>query len=219
MDPYILKQTLSLYSNASWKARLHIRMRMALCPFERVAAFVPVEGLIMDLGCGHGLFTNALALEKPGRYMVGIEPSANKIAVAKATQQKDGRVQFIQGDALSIPIKAVCRAIVIIDVLYLLQGIEQERILRNCFDLLEAGGILLLKTMDSSPRWKVVLNCLEEWLAVRVIRITLGGKNRFTFRSLADWAALFQRVGLETKVFPIDHGYYHPHGIVMGIKP
>ena len=172
----------------------------------------------MDLGCGHGLFANALAIESRERRIVGVEPSAHKLALARVTQPVTGRVCFIQGDALSSPVVGPCRAVLLIDVLYLLTVQEQEQVLRASFDRLEPGGVLLLKTMGVRPRWKAALNRLEEYLAVHVLRITLGKEGAFAFRPLAEWATLCRAIGFETRVMRLDRGYYHPHGVVVGVK-
>jgi SAM-dependent methyltransferase len=218
MDRDILRRVRALYADAPWQDRRHVAVRLALCPFERLAPFVPRAGLIVDLGCGHGVFANALVLESPGRCIVGVEPSARKLAVARAAQSAMGRVQFVRGDALANPVAGPCRAVLLVDVLYLLAPQQQEQVLRTCFDRLEPGGVLLLKTMGDHPWWKVALNRLEEWLAVCVLRITLGGAYGFTFRPLAEWAALCQTMGFDTQIVLLDQGYYHPHGAVVGIR-
>lgn len=214
-----MRQAQALYAGAPWRDRLHVVLRRVLCPFARLAIFVPPAGLIVDLGCGHGLFAHALAIESRERRIVGVEPSAHKLALARATRSATSRVWFVQGDALTNPVVGPFRAVLLIDVLYLLTFKEQEQVLRTSFDRLEPGGVLLLKTMDVRPRWKAALNQLEEYLAVHVLRITLGQEGAFTFRSLVEWAALCRAIGFETRAMRLDRGYYHPHGVVVGVKP
>lgn len=218
MDRTILQQAQALYTDAPWRDRYHVAVRRALCPFERLAAFVPSTGLIVDLGCGHGLFANALALEAPRRCIVGVELSTRKLLAARATQSATGQVHFVQGDLLANPVVGPCRAMLLIDVLYLFTPHQQEQILCMCSERLEPGGVLVLKTMDTLPRWKSALDRLEEWMAVRLFHITLSGRSPLAFRPLAEWAALCQAIGFETKVVRLDQGYYHPHGAVVGLK-
>jgi SAM-dependent methyltransferase len=234
MDRTILQQAQALYTDAPWRDRYHVAVRRALCPFERLAAFVPSTGLIVDLGCGHGLFANALALEAPRRCIVGVELSTRKLLAARATQSAAltpapspaigrgetvaGQVHFVQGDLLANPVVGPCRAMLLIDVLYLFTPHQQEQILCMCSERLEPGGVLVLKTMDTLPRWKSALDRLEEWMAVRLFHITLSGRSPLAFRPLAEWAALCQAMGFETRVVRLDQGYYHPHGAVVGLK-
>lgn len=57
---------------------------------------------ILDLGCGTGLLTRELAVD--GREVIGVDPSAAMLAVARA-QVNAERVRWVEGDAhaLSIP--------------------------------------------------------------------------------------------------------------------
>lgn len=216
MKREVMRRALALYAGAPLGDRLHVMLRWVLCPFERLAEFVPEEGLIVDLGCGHGLFANALALERSGRRVVGVEPSARKLAVARASA---GPARFVRGEAQHNPIVAPCRAVLLIDVLYLLPPAQQEQVLRDVYHRLVPGGVLLIKTMDDRPRWKAALDRLEEWLAVRVLRITLGSAAPFAFRSLREWEALCREIGFQAWSLRLDRGYYHPHGVVVGVRP
>ncbi len=104
MEQAILRQAQALYAGAPWRDRLHVAGRLNLCPFGRLAEFVPLAGLIVDLGCGHGLFANALALESPERFVVGVEPMARKVALARAARPAHRRVEFVRGDASRPPL-------------------------------------------------------------------------------------------------------------------
>jgi SAM-dependent methyltransferase len=219
VDRAILRQTRNLYAGAARPDRLHVGIRMALCPFARLATFVPMAGLVVDLGCGHGLFACALALESERRHVVGVEPAPQKLAAARMAQQRLGRVEFVQGDALANPVCGPCQAFLLIDVLYLLAPDQQEAVLRACFDRLAPGGTLLVKTMDDRPRLKAALNGVQERLAVHLLHVTLGTAGTFTFRPLAEWQALCEAIGFAASVVRLDVGYYHPHGAVIGVRP
>ncbi|HET91513.1 MAG TPA: class I SAM-dependent methyltransferase [Chloroflexi bacterium] len=221
MERATLQRAQALYAGLSWRDRWHVRGRAALCPFERVADFVPRAGLIVDLGCGHGLFSHALALDGPERRIVGVELAAHKLAAARVAQslwERPSPVRFVRGSALANPVAGPCRAILLIDVLYLFPPHHQERVLRASCERLERGGVLVLKTMDERPHWKAALNRMEEWLAVRAVRITLSEGGPFTFRSLAEWESLFRRIGFDPQAVRLDRGYYHPHAVVVGVR-
>ena len=108
------------------------------------------------------------------------------------------------------------QAVTILDVFYLIPCEIQERLLGVCVGNLAPGGVIVLKEMAERPRWKVWLNWLEETLAVRVLRITVGSK--FYFRTRADWQAIFQRLGFTVETIPLDRGYYHPHVVFVARK-
>ncbi len=81
-------------------ARAVARIARALPPVERAYAFarfvimrqkllalmnlvLPGEGRILDVGCGFGLFSAYFALVCPDRRMVGVDPSARRIGMAR----------------------------------------------------------------------------------------------------------------------------------------
>jgi 2-polyprenyl-6-hydroxyphenyl methylase/3-demethylubiquinone-9 3-methyltransferase len=198
--------------------RLHVAARLALCPFRWLSSLVLFAGLIVDLGCGHGHFCHALAEAAPERWVIGVDPSMHKLSIAAAVACQSPNVGFVRGSALSNPVVGPCQAVLLIDVLYLLSRAQQEQVLRNCYDRLVPGGTLLIKTMDARPRWKAALNRIEEWLAVRVLRITLSSGEALAFRSLSEWAALCARTGFETLTVRLDGGYYHPHGAIVEVR-
>jgi SAM-dependent methyltransferase len=212
------QQILAQYARLAPADRYHVALRLTLCPFDRLATFVPRRGLIVDLGCGHGVFALALALESSARQIVAVDPSSLKLAAACQALQDQLQIHLVQGDAGHSPVPSPCSAILLIDVLYLLAPAVQERLIAECYTRLAPGGVLLIKTMGQRPRWKAALNWLQEWLAVRVLHVTASNTRRFSFRPLTEWAGLCSEVGFETLVVRLDRGYYHPHAAVVGVR-
>ncbi len=214
-----LQQLIAGYKRLSTGDRLHMIIRWRVCPMRRIATFVPSNGVIVDLGCGHGLFTQLLA-HVDSRQVIGIDLDEHKIAVAQQLQRPN--LRFLSGD-IAIADLPPAQAITILDVFYLVPYPIQENLLRACASRLAPGGVIILKEMAELPRWKVALNWLEETLAVRVLRLTdysaEQGALRFYFRSRADWQALFARLGFAVETVPLDRGYYHPHVLFLAKKP
>jgi len=50
------RKALALYYDFPLMVRFHNYVRYKTCPFFRIEPFVPREGKIYDLGCGHGFF-------------------------------------------------------------------------------------------------------------------------------------------------------------------
>jgi 2-polyprenyl-3-methyl-5-hydroxy-6-metoxy-1,4-benzoquinol methylase len=208
-----LQELIAAYEQLPRRDRLHMILRWWLCPMPAVAAHVPKKGVIVDLGCGHGLFTLMLARASANRQVIGIDLDARKIAVAR--QARLPNLRFEVGDIGQIEVPPA-QAVTVLDVLYLVPYDVQEKLLAACAARLAPGGVIVLKEMAEVPRWKAWLNRLEETLAVRVLRITVGGA--FYFRPRAGWQALFERLGFAVETTPLDRGYYHPHVLFVARK-
>ncbi len=170
-----MRDAIRLYSDQSFGIRLFVRVRHLLCPLEILENWIPKEGDILDLGCGHGLFTNYMALRAPYRNILGVDPSVKKIKVAKMAGSKVSNVHYILGDINDILENKCFDAITIVDVLYLLPVAKQKEILRACYRMLKKSGILVLKTQDTKPLWRFVWTYIQEMVMVNA-KLTLGDR-------------------------------------------
>ncbi len=211
-----LKDLIRAYPTLSWSDYLHMIVRWRVCPLPRIASFVPGEGIVVDLGCGHGLFAQLLARDCAARRVIGIDLDEDKIAIAQ--QLTFPNLRFVTGNIADTELPQAA-AISILDVLYLLPYQLQEHLLAVCMERLQPGGLIILKETAERPRWKLALTLLEETLAVRILRITATtGSARFYFRSRADWQRLLDRLGFNVETIPLDTGYYHPHVVFVARK-
>jgi 2-polyprenyl-3-methyl-5-hydroxy-6-metoxy-1,4-benzoquinol methylase len=209
---------LDCYRTAPRRARLHVRARWRSCPFDAVADAVPTAGRILDLGCGHGLFTLHLALGATGRRLVGVDIDAAKLAVAEAAGSACApAVAFRLGTAAEVP-AGPWEAVTVLDVLYLLDAAAQHRIVTDAAAQLVPGGVLVVKEMSRTPHWKFLWNRVQELLAVRVLRITAG--HAMTFAPDDALPAWMAEAGLDVVTDRrVDKGYLHPHRLVVGRRP
>lgn len=206
---------LDCYRGAPRRARLHVGARWRSCPFDAVTDAVPATGRILDLGCGHGLFTLHLALAAGGRSLVGVDIDEAKLAIAEAAASSCApAVEFRLGSADEVP-TGPWDAVTVLDVLYLLDEAAQHRIVTDAAAQLAPGGVLVIKEMSRTPRWKFVWNRVQELLAVRVLRITAGHAMTFVpDDALPAWMA---DAGLDVVADRrVDKGYLHPHRLVVG---
>src|SRR5689334_16231661 len=117
--PVPMARALALYEGEAPGVRLHVHARHWLCPVERIAGHVPAAGRVLDVGCGHGLFSNLLALGSGAREVYGVDPMASKIAVARRVAQNMPNVRYGVGTAADVA-DGGYDVITILDVLYLL---------------------------------------------------------------------------------------------------
>ena len=76
--PAAARRTKAMYRGLGWPA-LFARIRFITAPYDRLEPYVPVTGLVIDLGCGYGTFSHLLALMAPGRRVLGLDLDAAKI--------------------------------------------------------------------------------------------------------------------------------------------
>lgn len=214
-----LAELLSAYSALTLRDRLHLSVRFWVCPLARIAEHVPAAGVIVDVGCGHGLFAQLLA-RSPARRVLGFDLDAHKIELAQQLTTGGGgraNLQFHVADVAHAEVPPA-QAVTILDVLYLVPYAAQEALLHDCVRKLAPGGVLVLKEIAERPRWKYWANWLEESLMVRIFKLTAGAGG-FYFRPRAQWQGLLQRLGLTVETIELDRGYYHAHILFVARKP
>jgi 2-polyprenyl-6-hydroxyphenyl methylase/3-demethylubiquinone-9 3-methyltransferase len=162
-----LRRALALYDDSPLAERLFVRVRAALSDLPAVERQAPPSGAILDIGCGHGLLANLLALGSAGRQVLGIDIDAAKVAAAQRTVRDRANIRFAVADALALDGR-LYDAITVGDVFYLIPPAEQRRLIARCFALLAPGGVFLWKSQVRRPRWKYAITYGQEWLMTRL---------------------------------------------------
>jgi SAM-dependent methyltransferase len=213
---------LALWDDAPRGDRFHTAVRWWTAPFAALELEVPLAGDVLEVGCGHGVFSTYLAITSRARHVVGVDIDADKIALARAAASHlgpdEGHVSFRVSPSGEVPrTDGGWQAIVFADVLYLLPRARREALLAECADALAPGGLLVVKEVDTRPPVKARVAQLQEVLATKVLRITDG--EALDFPSADELDAALTRLGLRTMAKRLDHGYLHPHCVVLGTRP
>ena len=174
----------------------------------RILDAMPPAGRLLDVGCGHGLFANALALGSPARQVLGVDPSAAKIAIASVSANGLANVRYEQGLVQGIDASGF-DGISILDVLYLLPVEEKLAVLRACRERIAPGGVLVMKTNDTAPAWKYRVARLQEQ-AMTGIGLTMGGQGLHFF-SRHQNADLLRQAGFEPRFVDLNNWLPYPH--------
>ncbi|HVC78344.1 MAG TPA: class I SAM-dependent methyltransferase [Candidatus Micrarchaeaceae archaeon] len=119
---------------------------------------------VLDVGCGTGTF--ALLLADRGLEVIGVDPAAASLDVARAKLGSE-RVRWIHGDATALPPMQIDLATMTGNVAQaIVDPLDWEGTLRGIRHALRPGGTLVFETRDPSQRaW-------EEWNRVASHMIT-----------------------------------------------
>ena len=210
-------QALTLYRNQPLGARVHTRLRAWSAPLDAVVSALPREGSLLDIGCGHGLISNEVALRHPDASVLGIDLSEVKIASARRSVGARTNVEFRLA-----PLEGLAEsgfdAVSLVDVLYLVPQASWSSFLRICLEKLRPGGIFVLKEIGTEPWWKFERLKLQEFMSTRVLRITRG--DTMHFESGEQLRLRLASLGFEDVTLqPLDSGYASPHLLLTARRP
>ncbi|MCP2621208.1 class I SAM-dependent methyltransferase [Candidatus Aminicenantes bacterium AC-334-E05] len=178
--------------------------------------YFPRRGEIIDLGCGNGLFTNLLKLGSKERKITGYDLDEKKIQIARKTQEiSNSGINFYHADILKIDYPE-SDVFCLSDVLYLIPYKQQYLILKKCYSSLRKNGLLVIKEIDTKPKWKYLWNFFQETFAVKILNFTLG--RNFYFRGENEFKKILSEIGFKVKVIRLDKGYWYPHILYLCYK-
>jgi 2-polyprenyl-3-methyl-5-hydroxy-6-metoxy-1,4-benzoquinol methylase len=210
-------QALSLYLDQSLGVRLHTRLRAWSAPLDAVVAAIPREGSLLDVGCGHGLIANEVALRNPAARVLGIDLSETKIAAAQGSVGSRPNLEFRLAPLATLG-ESGFDAVSLIDVLYLVPGPSWDSFLTDCLQKLKPGGVFVLKEIGTAPRWKFERLKLQEFVSTRILRITKG--ETMHFESAEALGLRLSRIGFEAVTLArLDAGYTSPHILLTARRP
>ena len=205
-----------MFDGLPLKERLFVRGRLATAPLQALAA--RAEGArLLDVGCGHGVLVALLAVGRPERQVVGIDPDERKIDWARTSV---GRLANVELRACTIEELAAERpgdfdTVLVADVLYLLSAAAWRPFLAAARALLRPGGRLVLKEAEDDGSWRVKKALLQEQLMVRMLRRThSSGAVGFAPRATLEDAVRGAGFAIE-EVVPLARGYSTPHLLIV----
>lgn len=104
----------------------------------------PLPCSVLDIGCGAGMLTNALALQ--GHKVSGIDLSASSLEIAKKADTT-GSVTYIPGVAEALPFAAA--SFDVVSALDLLEHVtDPKRVIDEASRVLKPGGLFFFHTFN-----------------------------------------------------------------------
>src|SRR5262249_33720069 len=143
--------------------RSYARWKLKLDPvYPLILAALPQDVHLVDLGCGIGLLAYLVATSRPAARIDAVDWDESKIHLASKLLKEFPSVRLHQGDAREYPL-ASAGALSLIDVLHYSSRAQQRAWLSRCVQGLRAGGLLIIRELDTSRSrrpWSVGLERL-----------------------------------------------------------
>ena len=124
-----------------WYMRVKIRLEDNYRLFN---SLLPLEGKIVDVGCGYGFLANMLSFVSDKRSITGVDYDEEKIEVAQHCISKKSNANFFAADVTKYNFEA-SDAFVLSDVLHYLTAEQQEKVIANCIKSLNPNGMIIIR--------------------------------------------------------------------------
>jgi SAM-dependent methyltransferase len=175
---------------------------------------LPAEGRILDLGCGFGLFAAYFGQTQPAREIVGIDLNPKRVAMAQAvaTGLGLGNHRFVVGDVRQLDLAGTFAGAYVLDVMHHVPADSQRAILKQIYDLLTPGGVLVMKDITTASPFGLQFTKVLD-------RMMVGLSEPLAYRHHREWAGLLMEIGFSVRVARVPDILPYPHVILAAQKP
>ena len=190
---------------------LFFKVRDWLCPIDFLLPHIPSQGTLLDLGCGLGVFATSFAVAKPELQILGVDIEHKRILKAQQIASPISNLQFREGQVENLLQDEQFDCITMIDVIHHLPRPLQAPLIHWAYTHVRPGGRLIIKEIDSHPRWMLKATQLHDLLRFP--------KHRTAFLSPEDLLNPMKERGLQPSVTAKLQRIYLPHILYIFEKP
>ncbi len=171
------------------------------------------EGRILDVGCGFGLFAAYFGQTHPRREIVGVDPDARRIALARRVAEALSLDQhsFHVGDVRTVGLSGAFDAIYVLDVMHHIPAQDQLPLLAHLRDVLVPGGMLLIKDITTEPRFGLLFTEALD-------RLMVGMHEPLAYRHHKVWGAMLAQLGFKVRIVRVPDVLPYPHVVIAATK-
>jgi len=208
-----IKELMHTYQNNSIFTKLHVWIRLHTCPFLAIEKLVPRKGVIIDYGCGHGLFAHLLWYYSKERIIYGFDIHKRKIEEANKTQKNESKIIFFEDQNHVAALVKIADCVALLDVLCYLPDRERKELLENFYRQMDVGATLLIKDINKSFSLKYFYTYLRELIYVKLLKVTRAKDLNF-FKSRS-FLKLLEDIGFIAEIKDLSRGYLYPHTLFV----
>ena len=137
-----------------------------------------VRGRMLSLGSGISLVERYLAELNPDLTVDGIDLDPRRVELIRSTASRSPRVTLRLGDATALDEPEAYDAVLVCDAIHHFDPDAHKVLADSIARCLRPGGVVLVKDLDTRPRWKHEWNRLHDRL-VAPTRSTAGRRTRW----------------------------------------
>lgn len=126
--------------------------------------YISPSASVTDIGCGYGLMAYMLNFLAPDRTIIGIDHDEDKVEMANNNFSKNKNLDFVNHDIVSYPYVSQ-DVFVLNDVLHYINFDEQRYLLKKLCDLLNPGGVIIIKDGDLAKSQHHKMTILSEFFS------------------------------------------------------
>lgn len=173
-------------------------------------------GTLLDVGCGQGLSLALLAEAQhtasrdawdtsradPPQFdrLIGVEVRPRVAGIAKRALEHEADILTADAREVGLPPADV---VLVFDVLHMMPDADQRALLRAIRAAMPSSGRLLVREADAAAGWRFRM----VWLGNTLKAVLTGNwRQRFAFRTQAEWRALLYEEGFTPRVQPMSEG-------------
>ena len=134
-----------------------LALRTWILPLEKYNEQIPESGLIVEVGCGHGIVVQYLARRSTDRIIVGYDTDPRRLKIAKKSAKLCTNIKFRQNLFIEGSQKSAS-AVTVIGVFCLLDDDNTIQILKAAKSCLSNNGVLHINDI---PKKKTIIHKLH----------------------------------------------------------
>ncbi|MGD0677860.1 MAG: class I SAM-dependent methyltransferase [Polyangiaceae bacterium] len=171
------------------------------------------EGRILDVGCGFGLFAAYFGQTHPRRRIVGVDPNARRVEIARQVASRLGLAghSFVVGDVRDATLEGTFDAAYVLDVMHHLPAGDQQRVLERLRSALAPGGMLVVKDITTTPRLGLLFTEMLD-------RAMVGLHEPLAYRHHREWATMLTGIGFKVRTVRVPDVLPYPHVVIAATK-
>lgn len=154
-----------LYKTGNYFVKFYIFLRLLIFPTDWFSDLMnDLNGEVLSLGCGYGILESVLAIHHPNLIFMASDFSPKRIMTAANATKDIPNISFMLEDAIRFQDNKKYNNVLLIDLLHHLPDGEQLILLDKIWEVVLPGGIIMIKDVDTKPKWKYLWNYLHDYL-------------------------------------------------------